>query len=470
MNFGVNMSGNCTVSLENFYIFNSQLGTKEGEEHKKILFYHPQETETDVQIRNVGLSEAVVKFTETFNPSGPCRTMHTQKTKQFFHQPEDNFWMIMTVGIPFSHRAKDGQHSVEYHNEDVQDNVFLNVLKLSYVMFRFFQGTFHSMVTKSGVDYLRQRITMFFSRYLVSLKLNNTDVTDIFNGICFLPLDKNTFLKVHCFVNLIETSFSQIKYVAFLYNEQLVWSGLEQEDMQILYKYLVTSLYPFCLESEIHMGPLSPNRPSLPPFSHSHYGRFVTGPPSLSDSSNMGKVPKVHVSAITDDREYCLVVYRALSASVCLLIDSSFQLHFEFYKKLDSFLGPQLTSLASHIADVYSKKSVSVSGEPQFKYIYFNHMNLAQKSTIHVGFKSNAVTVPPEVMKLLTDVNSDIKSLDQCGEIFIKSMTDCWVVGKVSDERELYVFINQKNANLIDVSDEVKKLCSSHFENIFFVD
>lgn len=43
-------------------------------------------------------------------------------------------------------------------------------------------------------------------------------------------------------------------------------------------------------------------------------------------------------------------------------------------------------------------------------------------------------------------------SLKQYGEIFVKSMTDCWVVGKVSDERELYVFVNQKNANLIEVS------------------
>lgn len=464
------MSGNCAVSLESFYIFNSQFGPEEGEEHKKILFYHPQDVDTDIQIRNVGLSEAVLKFTETFNPSSPCETMHTQKTKQFFHQPEDEFWMIMTVSIPFCQKAKDGHHSAENTNEDVQDNVFLSILRLSYLMFRFFQGTFHALVNKSGVDYLRQRITMFFSRYLVSLKLSQADLADVFNGICFLPLDKNTFLKVHCFVNLIETTFSQIKYVAFLYNEQLVWSGLEQEDMQILYKYLVSSLYPFCLESEIHTGLLSPNRPNLPPFSHSHYGRFVTGPTNLANSSDMGKVPRVHVNVLTDDGECHLVVYRALSASVCLLIDSSFQLHFDFYKKLDSFLGPQLTSLASHIADVYSKKLGSMSGEPQFKYIYFNHMNLAQKSTIHVGYKSNAINVPPEVMKLLTDVNSDLKSLETCGEIFIKSMTDCWVVGKVSDERELYVFINQKNANLIEVSDEVKKLCSTHFENIFFVD
>lgn len=52
--------------------------------------------------------------------------------------------------------------------------------------------------------------------------------------------------------------------------------------------------------------------------------------------------------------------------------------------------------------------SFSSSGEPPFKYIYFNHMNLAQKSTIHVGYKFNAINIPPEVMKLLTDLNYDM--------------------------------------------------------------
>lgn len=38
------------------------------------------------------------------------------------------------------------------------------------------------------------------------------------------------------------------------------------------------------------------------------------------------------------------------------------------------------------------------------------------------------------------------------GEVFMKTLTDCWVVGRKSDQRELYVVLNQKNANLIDVN------------------
>lgn len=52
----------------------------------------------------------------------------------------------------------------------------------------------------------------------------------------------------------------------------------------------------------------------------------------------------------------------------------------------------------------------------------------------------------------------------------MKAMTDYWVVGKKSDQRELYVILNQKNANLIEVNGrsnmdgwmELVSLSSSH--------
>lgn len=39
----------------------------------------------------------------------------------------------------------------------------------------------------------------------------------------------------------------------------------------------------------------------------------------------------------------------------------------------------------------------------------------------------------------------------------MRTMTDWWVVGKKSDQREFYVAINQKNANLIEINGELQK-------------
>lgn len=42
--------------------------------------------------------------------------------------------------------------------------------------------------------------------------------------------------------------------------------------------------------------------------------------------------------------------------------------------------------------------------------------------------------------------------VDEDEEIIVKAMSDYWVVGKKSDQRELYVILNQKNVNLIEVN------------------
>lgn len=52
----------------------------------------------------------------------------------------------------------------------------------------------------------------------------------------------------------------------------------------------------------------------------------------------------------------------------------------------------------------------------------------------------------------LTFVHHVFLRVDEDEEIIVKAMTDYWVVGKKSDQRELYVILNQKNANLIEVN------------------
>ena len=99
-------------------------------------------------------------------------------------------------------------------------------------------------------------------------------------------------------------------------------------------------------------------------------------------------------------------------------------------------------------------------------------MNFAEKSTIHMRKTPSVLlaSVHPDLMKILGDINSDFSRVDEDEEIIVKAMSDYWVVGKKSDQRELYVILNQKNANLIEVNEEVKKLCATQFNNIFFLD
>ncbi|XP_064603975.1 vacuolar fusion protein CCZ1 homolog [Liolophura sinensis] len=467
------MGSKTLINLVNFFIFNSEYGPREGEEEKKIMFYFPKDTDIDSKIKNVGLCEALIKFAETFSDK-PCESLHTMKTRQLFLEAEKDFWVIMTVSIPVTEKvSKDGITYNEYHEEDVQDSVFEAVLRQSYRMFTLFNGTFTSILSRTDVNGLQQRLDHFFSRYLLTLKVEQSDILDVFNGIHFLPLDKNTYLRIQCFINQLEANFPTVKYTTFLYSDQLVWSGLEQDDMRIIYRYLTTSLFPNYMEQELHAAVGNSTKPAIPLLGVSaHYGKFITGPPNMKDTEKMGKIPRVYVNTERPNEDTLLLVYKALSASVCLFIRASNPPTFDLCQKLDTFLGPQLTALASDIGEQYSKRTgLGNLAEPQYRYIYFNHMNLAQKTTVHTDSKKSAnIHIPPETLKLLGDINSDLTWNDENGETVMKTLTDCWVVGKKSDQREFYVVLNQKNANLIEINEEVKRLCATHFNSIFFLE
>uniref|UniRef100_A0A8C4TAX3 CCZ1 homolog, vacuolar protein trafficking and biogenesis associated n=1 Tax=Erpetoichthys calabaricus TaxID=27687 RepID=A0A8C4TAX3_ERPCA len=404
-------------SLLNFFIYNPKFGPREGEEEKKILFYHP--------------SDFLFPPHRTFCPTKPAKSLHTQKNRQFFFEPEEHFWMVMVI-----------------------DSVYGAVLQQCYNMYKLFNGRFSKAMDEGGVALLRERLEKFFYRYLQALHLGSCDLLDVFGGISFFPLDKMTYLKIQSFVNQMEQSLNLVKYTAFLYNDQLIWSGLEQDDMRILYKYLTTSLFPRHSEPEL-AGRDSPMRPEMSG-NLLHYGRFLTGPTNLKDPEAKFRFPKIYVNTENGYEELHLIVYKAMSAAVCFMINATAELTREFCEQLDNLVGPRLTLLASDICEHHNinRRTPGLEKEPHFKFIYFNHMNLAEKSTIHMRKTASVslTSVHPDLMKILGDINSDFSRVDDDEEIIVKTMTDYWVVGKKSDQRELYVILNQKNANLIEVN------------------
>ena len=433
------------------------------------MFFHPNDIDIDTQVKRIGLAEAVTRFTATFSEK-PCQSMHTQQSRLVFFEPEPCFWMVLSVTIPFREKIKDGQTVTEYRDDHVQDSVMECILKQAYKMFKLFNGTFTTILSRAdgNVESLKQRLDHFYSKYLLTLKLPAGDILDVFNGISFLPLDKNTYLRIQCFINSLEASFPFIKYTAFLYNEKLVWSGLEQEDMRTMYKYLTASLFPTYLEQELHGA-----HNSRPAASAGHYGKFMTGPPDLDDEKNMGKVPRVYVNTEELDEECYLIVYTALSATLCLLVNVKSPMNVALCRKLDAILGPQMSKLASDIGEQYSKRMnlMNNSSDPVFKYVYFNHMNLAQQTTVHIDLqKRSGVNIPHDILRLLGDINADLTREEEDGETMVKTNTDFWVVGKKSEQREFYVVINQRSANLIEINDEVKRLCNTYLNSIFFLD
>ncbi|KAF7988978.1 hypothetical protein HCN44_007288 [Aphidius gifuensis] len=448
------MTSKPEITLDHFYIFNGTYAKKEGDEDKKILYYYPEKTDIDSKIKNIGLSEAIIKFTESFNPGKSCEFCHTHKTRQIFYEPEPDFWIVMIVGVPFLRKLKDGVEYVEYYNEEVSNEVCQAIVKQAYMQFRLFMGSFETILDDPNCGsptLLRHKLDYFFSDYLFNLKLNHRDILDVYQGLQYLPLDKTTFLEVQCFMNKIKATLPQVKNTIFLYDNQLVWSDLELEDTQVIYNYLTST--PITLNAH--------------PDDDLSCNKFVKRNNNPGEQIGITpKSPKVFINHQT--KPTSLVVYNALNSTICLFVDSNTSIIIEYLQNLNTIPDLQFLNVINSIVLQSTKNNTRIKDSDP-KYLYFNSLNLAYKSTMHLTKKlCPELPTTSEVLRVIIDINNDIKRMNEAGEIVIKTMSGYWIVGKLSNSRIFFAVIQNNNAHFIEIDDEVKNLCNEQLKSIFF--
>ncbi len=336
--------------LLRFLVFNSTFGPREGEEEKKIVFYHPAEDAASKRAQNVGFAEACVNFCRVFagpgtrrgdgddvedeeeeeeEEEGRCRVVRTQKTKTAFLKAEGEFVLSMTVALPFvaakrkrsgraaSPEASSATPSLEYFSDDVFDGVLTSCLEHAYDAFRFFgpAASFrHALLCLCAGDpsALRGVVDAFFARFVATLRQRverrpAPALADVFRPLQFLTLEQRDFLRTQCFCGQLLDEFPQVSRVVFLQQGNVVWTDLQQEDTRLLYHYVASALLPSVLPGSSSSAAagggagggnvLSPVAPPRNPFS-GHRGRFLAGgPPSLQgDISGMEwKTPTVRL-------------------------------------------------------------------------------------------------------------------------------------------------------------------------------
>ncbi|CAG9102520.1 hypothetical protein JYU34_005813 [Plutella xylostella] len=441
--------------IVSFFIFNSNFGPKEGEEHKKILFYHPNEVTLDARKIQVGLCEAVIKFMSTFS-SEPCEALQTQTKRYIFYQPEKDYWMVLIVQIPYTTKSLSSVGDTK--NDTVEPTVMYDVLISAYNMFKLFLGQFSDI----PIEDLYDKCEHFFTPYITSKSILH-DISDIIKGINYLPLDKNSFFKVLCFIDLIEVTYPDFKCASFVYNDQLIWNGLASKDMLTLYQYLVQTLLPEQVEKEIQGGAVAAAQ---------RHGRFISPPEGIRTKEDLLKLNKVYLRREGDSetKQYYLVIYRTLSATVCFTVDVNTTLELDSFRALDATIGPQLSAIASAVSEqvaLTALQNAQLAGA-EAKFLYYNRLNLAFKTSSPTNKLIPSTAVKPEVLSIIAGIHADKKSLGSYGEIIIKTPDEYWITGKTSNEREFYVIIQQKSANLKEIADDVKRICEAQMKGIFF--
>jgi hypothetical protein len=289
---------------------------------------------------------------------------------------------------------------------------------------------------------------------LPKIDMNNCGVNEVFQGLQFQPLERQLFLDFQSFNNCVMLEFPSVAKVLFYQSEKLVWCGISQADVQAFNDYFIIDILPKIKDSRTGFVFKKQSHLSLCKEPSTEFG-----PSSVPKQNGRGDI------AVKEREHFHMLVYKHMNSFLAILLNDSTALSEDIVSDLDTYLNVNLIPLAKTLSQV---PAPSDSAAPtNVKFVYFNNLNLAEKSTLAWPTTSTE----QDAYKLLADLRLDLKEL--CGgngEVTVKLLSECWVVAKASNDREFYAIFNNKGSNLLEIEDEVKKLTDSNLSNIFFQD
>uniref|UniRef100_A0A1I7W232 Vacuolar fusion protein CCZ1 homolog n=1 Tax=Loa loa TaxID=7209 RepID=A0A1I7W232_LOALO len=405
------------------FVAHPDSGRIEGKENERVFYFNsPQNESVEKQTQITGFAEAVVNFTENFTEKKEesefqYRYVNTSKQLHVYIQVESEKF-IMGAGI-------NKELSI---NEDyiLRGSAIKAVLITAYKMFRLFFGPFSRLVGDNSV-HLKDRLEYFFSRYLPQLRLHRMPLLDVFCGIDYLSLDSISYLRIANLLDDLMETFPQISKTIFFYQERLITHSVSKTDLPILCRYLTQHLLSRSLKEELQPEKCS-RRDSV------HRGKFLMAKSPSSDESDT-KLSVVYLCDDNNERRfipYEMIVYRALNATVCMFIQKSIDA--QFLQQLDDYLGPELTALASLIAESYGTLNDISRKENEFHFVYFNPESMSLKTSLMENIdssrSSNLPSVPSSVYKSVCDIFDEFLESNDFGEASAKLDTDWWLIIK----------------------------------------
>uniref|UniRef100_A0A158Q6Y8 Intu_longin_1 domain-containing protein n=1 Tax=Elaeophora elaphi TaxID=1147741 RepID=A0A158Q6Y8_9BILA len=449
------------------FVAHPDSGRVEGKESERILYFNsPRNESVEKQTQITGFAEAVVNFTENFTEKKDesefqYRYVNTSKQLHVYIQIESGKF-IVGAGL-------NKELSI---NEDyvLRGSAIKTVLITAYKMFRLFFGPFSRLMTGNST-HLKDRLEYFFSRYLPQLRLHRMPLLDVFCGIDYLSLDSTNYLRIENLLDDLVETFPQISKTAFFYQERLITYSVSKTDLPILCRYLTQHLLSKSLKEE-----LQPEKCSRK--DSTHRGKFLTGlmlpvkNHSINDKYN-SKLPVVYLCDGNNERRlvpYEMIIYRALNATVCMFSQKSIDA--QFLQRLDEYLGPELTALASLVAESYGTLNDISRKDSDFHFVYFNPESMSLKTSLTENIESsrnsNLPSIPSSVYKSACDIFDEFLENNDFGETAAKLDTDWWLIIKKVNKRFLLLILRSATFTApAEVQQYVNDIIKINFDTVF---
>ncbi|RKP24401.1 hypothetical protein SYNPS1DRAFT_23506 [Syncephalis pseudoplumigaleata] len=202
--------------------------------------------------------------------------VHTQRHRWSILQLEPGYWLLAEVALGrYVRPMRDDRHrfEVEYIESSVDDACVREILTNGYQAFRLRYGTLTDILREQGRIQLNQQLMRHYDYYIPEWEFDRRDVQVALNGISYAPMSRTSRLSVDQLLADIHTRLDQISHTMLLWRDTLVTSDIADiEETRALYHYLLEH-YGSAASTHALAGGAG------------GLGRFLTGPMRWRDTS-----------------------------------------------------------------------------------------------------------------------------------------------------------------------------------------
>ena len=448
------------IKVISFVVYNNKFN-KEGDEEKKIMFYYPENEKLVTKVNNIGLFEALAQYTSSFYANKPCQLISTERRKYVFHNPEENYWMVITLAAVNEGVLSNGK--IKYLDDSLK-SIYQAVLKSWYGRFCMLYEGFETLAQSRGMMILMEKLRRFFKRQIKEVEEQNCDLLTTYGGLHYKQLSCSNFLEFHSVLSSLQDKVSNIQYCLAMYDRFMIFSNLDKNNTINLVSILKS-----------HSSALQHSRFSRPDqsiggistYQLQHGGRCCLGIFEGSKNCNL-----IYLNQNKKQEKLQIIIYKAYNITICLLLDKLELPFTDTIKKVDAQLGPQLLTFSTKLQNV-SALTAEPAPYSNMQYIHFEKNSLSVESTCHSFTNShqNKCIIPRQAMKVICHLEEIFTehSLSDDVELICKVQNEYWVGAKSNLDQEIFVAGTPKISNLIQFNEEAQKLVSK-FDGLSFAD
>lgn len=519
--------GAARASRMAFFIFDPTLapeGARPSEEEMadaKIVYYSPSCAPAEEKRSQAGLIEGLISFAKMFGgDKGPLKSLRTKQLAFSILEAEPNTWMVLVMRHPQAASTDSGGSAkgsnaasggsaggavqpggpeMKYDEEALADSTLEAVLRNCYGVFRLLHGEIQTFVKEQSMHKLLDLLEDFIPAYLETVDAADLSIFQEIDGFHYGPVERNSCVSIHCFLDKLQEQFPSIRHAALMYNAHLIYTTLSLSDMRVLYSYLV-SFNGSVHNHKLNRAPFGriPTAASQPGGGSSSFGRafllteeedFLFGVSrrpgaagGAGGSSSSGPssvfVPAVYLTeggsgqlvALTYHGVMLVLIFEADAPVDARLLDS--------VRTACTRPSGDGLSLAELLPLIAPQHAQVMEKEDEFRFVYYNHTNHAlrlsnQPATTRGllgGGRPGSIGPKPGERALLCPLHETLSDPRmKCREVSWKSADRGWICAKRWREREFYLLLDGPSTSLSRCQEECARFAAFHFSNIFMM-